>query len=169
MWFCGMSLFYVWSLAFNRMCGWLTLQWYHTHSCAYMCPVEKMTFEESQCLTVFPEISYKDLVPVSWEWLASPVYCSNSDPISQLQTDSSIIILHLKPSPHSLSPCWAPTCLTAPALRLTSISVAGGAERSSPTSLWEDDVSLSLSPGLPVLSVLSLTKQPAVRGSVCVC
>lgn len=82
----------------------LTSQWCHTHSCAYMCPVEKMTFEESQCLTVFPEISCRDLVPVSWERLANPAYCSSSDPLSQLQTDPSIITLHLKARGHSLSP-----------------------------------------------------------------
>lgn len=81
----------------------LTLQWYHTHSCAYMCPVEKMTFEESQRLTALTEISYRDLVPVSWEWLANPVYCSDSDLLSELQTDSSIINLHLKPGSHSLN------------------------------------------------------------------
>lgn len=35
----------------------LTLLWHQTHSYAYMCPMEKMIFEEKQCLAVFTETS----------------------------------------------------------------------------------------------------------------
>lgn len=35
----------------------LTLLWYQTHSYAYMCPMEKMAFEENEHLAAFTEIS----------------------------------------------------------------------------------------------------------------
>jgi len=35
----------------------ITLLWYQTHVYAYICLMEKMTFEENQHLSVFTEIS----------------------------------------------------------------------------------------------------------------
>lgn len=51
----------------------LTLLWYQTHSYAYMCPMEKMAFEENEHLAAFTEI------------LGNLVYYNDSDLYSQLK------------------------------------------------------------------------------------
>lgn len=133
MWLCGMNLFCVWGLTFNRMCGWETHLAVVSH--AFL------------CLHVF---SGKDDV-----WLHSPKFPTGTwfqSPENDLQilcTAAIQILFHSYKQTHQLSlyilsravipsaPCLAPwPWITAPALGLVFISSAGGAERSSANSLW---------------------------------
>lgn len=175
MWFCGMSLFYIWSLTMHGRETHLAVV-SNTFLCLHVSNGKGDTWGRTTlgCVhwnflmglsTGFLRMTCKSCV---LQWFRS-LFTAKPDP--------SITVLHLKKTGHSLCPCltlWI--WITAPVLGLLWISLVGGTESSSANSLWEPWWRLfqrftgahsARSPGMAVL--LGSRNQTACRCVACVC